>query len=249
MFMSKLKATLIGCSPLLFGLMCVGCKAPTVADSGSHCGQCDYKFANQTPNPCDLCVPYVELPCYGFTPTCWRMFPDECCACPPVEQPLHSPGPGSNGPGHPDPGPRPEELIVPPMVKPASYERRVPSQPHSQRIGQPARPSVIRTEDRATVIPRNEVLSVPREHIIDEGSEQVPSVPPEQVLGATPARTIAPTPTVAAPTAQIRASQPDRIHPAQFDPIVVEPTVRPASRLVIKSEPLPSYQRSPARAE
>ncbi len=31
----------------------------------------------------------VELPCYGYEPTCWRRWPEECVGCPPDEEVIH----------------------------------------------------------------------------------------------------------------------------------------------------------------
>lgn len=31
----------------------------------------------------------VELPCYGYEPTCWRRWPEECVGCPPDDEVIH----------------------------------------------------------------------------------------------------------------------------------------------------------------
>jgi hypothetical protein len=83
-----------------------GC-ATEEALPGSYCGHCDYRFAHgPVPNPCDPCVPWLELPCYGHTPTTWQVWAAECHALPgahplPVELVPQTPQPEDLPPGPP----------------------------------------------------------------------------------------------------------------------------------------------------
>lgn len=73
-------------------LLC-GC-ATDSARPGTVCGHCDYRFSYQTPNPCDPCVRVVELPCFGYTPTSWQLWPEGCAYSPyqpaPQELPIEA---------------------------------------------------------------------------------------------------------------------------------------------------------------
>jgi hypothetical protein len=104
----------------LLVLALIVCSSGCVADSarpGTVCDHCDYRFAYQTPNPCDRCVRGVELPCYGHTPTCWQTWPAECTNCPVVEV---------------FPGVKPIEEIAPPVAPPEAPPALPPTQPASE---------------------------------------------------------------------------------------------------------------------
>jgi hypothetical protein len=66
---------------LAVAVLMSGCKAH-FAQLASTCHHCDYRFSYCTPNPCNACVPVMELPCYGYTATFWGVWPEGCSYLP-----------------------------------------------------------------------------------------------------------------------------------------------------------------------
>lgn len=65
---------------------------------------CQYPFSKRPPSPCDPSVPHVEVPNYGYYPTCWRRW-EEDHAGPPVATPVEA-------------SPPPEAIPAPPLPTP-----------------------------------------------------------------------------------------------------------------------------------
>jgi len=84
-----------------------GCAANT-ARPGEVCGHCDYRFSHYTPNPCDPCVPEIELPGYGHTPTSWQVWPEVA-----IQPHVGSPPPATPMEVFPPPSSLPPQIPVP----------------------------------------------------------------------------------------------------------------------------------------
>ena len=55
-------------------------------------GGCHFCFPNKVPPGTNDCQqPFVDVPCSGYSPTCWIYWPDECGPCPPGAGPACSP--------------------------------------------------------------------------------------------------------------------------------------------------------------
>jgi hypothetical protein len=68
------------CLPAFVIVSFSGCAVFESASTPSKkCSTCNYEFAKKfTPNPCDPCVPYGEIPGFGYTPTTWGDYVPAC---------------------------------------------------------------------------------------------------------------------------------------------------------------------------
>jgi hypothetical protein len=107
-------------------------------------GGCHFCFPNKVPpSPNDCQQPFVNVPCSGFTPTCWAYWPEECGNCPPGANPGCMP-PNAQFEALPSvTAPMPQTRFAPESISPSE----LPPSASLELLPTPPSPNAIPPED------------------------------------------------------------------------------------------------------
>ncbi len=154
-------------SPACVTILLTGCAGLHINQTTPLKGtSCDYEFAKKLPNPSDPCVPHVNIPGYGFTPTAWYDFQPK--------SPKPHAAPSQKEPAAPEEIPA-QSPNPPEHASDATEKRHLIATPFKDR------PTLASAAEQAADPSR-----VPRVLLQADSSEDLPPVPPPPVESQDP---------------------------------------------------------------